>query len=283
VTAPVFGYLERFMIASLLSVTMLTFYSTPHELVSKLLIIPMSVVPSLFPYFSYHGARGSSEVSDVTSRTIKYLFLLLTPPAALFIFFAKDIMHLWLGPQFAETSAVVLQLTTVGCFINAFAYVPYTSVQALGRPDLKAILDLIVLPAYFGVAWWLTKRNGINGAAFAKLLVTVADCAFLYLFAFKLKAFSVRDCVSGPLFRAISVSGALFALVFAVASMHLRLSVDIPVILLCLVAFVLMFWSFAVDEEDRNILDAFRKRAFGIVARRRAASPVPVTGNDAAV
>src|SRR5207245_4629219 len=73
VTGPVFGYLERFMIASLLSVTMLTFYSTPYELVSKLLIIPMSVVPSLFTYFSYHGSR-SSEVSEVTSRTLKYIF-----------------------------------------------------------------------------------------------------------------------------------------------------------------------------------------------------------------
>jgi O-antigen/teichoic acid export membrane protein len=283
VTGPVFGYLERFMIASLLSVTMLTFYSTPYELVSKLLIIPMSVVPSLFPYFSYHGARRSSEVSDVTSRTIKYLFLLLTPPAAIFIFFAKDIMHLWLGPQFADASAVVLQLTTVWCFISAFAYVPYTSVQALGRPDLKAILDLIALPAYFGVAWWLTKRHGINGAAFAKLLVTVADAVFLYIFAFRLKAFSLRDCVSGPLFRAISISAALFALIFAVGSMHLRLSLDIPLIALCFLGYAVMFWSFAVDEEDRTIIDVFRKKAFGIVTGRRAPAALPVTGTDAAL
>src|SRR5216684_1057430 len=119
-------------IASLLSVSMLTFYSAPYELVSKLLIFPMSVVPSLFPYFSYHGSRKSSEVSDVTSRTLKYLFLVLTPPAAVFIFFAKDIMHLWLGPQFALESTLVLQLTTLVFFLNAFAFVPFTSVQALG-------------------------------------------------------------------------------------------------------------------------------------------------------
>src|ERR1700756_1982894 len=72
VTAPVFGYLERFMIASILSVGALTFYSAPFELVSKLLIFPMSIVPSLFPYFSFHGERTRSEVSEVTSRAIKY-------------------------------------------------------------------------------------------------------------------------------------------------------------------------------------------------------------------
>jgi len=45
------------------------------------------------------------------------------------------------GAQFAENSTVVLQLTTLIFFFNAFAFVPFTSVQALGRPDLKAILD----------------------------------------------------------------------------------------------------------------------------------------------
>jgi O-antigen/teichoic acid export membrane protein len=283
VTGPVFGYIERFMIASLLSVSLLTFYSTPYELVSKLLIFPMSVVPSLFPYFSYHGSRKSSEVSEVTSRTLKYLFLVLTPPAAVFIFFAKDIMNLWLGPQFAEWSTVVLQLTTLICFVNAFAYVPYTSVQALGRPDLKAKLDLIALPTYFAVAWWFIKHDGINGAAFAKLLVTVADCAVLFVFALKLRAFSLRDCISGPLFRAISVSGGLLALVFAVQSIHLKLLLTIPLIVLCLSVYLLSFWIFAVDDEDRTTIYALRKKAAAVLARRRATPVMQITGDNTAL
>ena len=270
VTGPVFGYVERFMIASLLSVGLLTFYSAPYELVSKLLIFPMSVVPSLFPYFSYHGTKKNSEVSDLTSRTIKYIFLVLTPPAAIFIFFAKDIMNLWLGPQFADRSNVVLQLTTLICFFNAFAYVPYTSVQALGRPDLKAKLGLIALPTYCVVAWWLIKDNGINGAAFAKLLVTIADCAILFLFALKLKAFSLRDCVSGPLFRAIAVSGGLMALVFGIESLHLKLLLAVPLIVLCFAVYALMFWVLAIDGEDRTTIYALRKRAAGILTGRRA-------------
>src|SRR5258707_12251500 len=105
ITGPVFGYLERFMIASLLSVSMLTFYSAPYELVSKLLIFPMSVVPSLFPYFSYHGSRKSSEVAEVTSRTLKYLFLVLTPlTAGFFFFFLGVILLLFVGPFFADST-----------------------------------------------------------------------------------------------------------------------------------------------------------------------------------
>jgi O-antigen/teichoic acid export membrane protein len=283
VTGPIFGYLERFMIASLISVSMLTFYSAPYELVSKLLIFPMSVVPSLFPYFSYHGSRKSSEVSEVTSRTLKYLFLVLTPPTAVFVLFAKDIMHLWLGMQFAENSTLVLQLTTLIFFFNAFAFVPFTSVQALGRPDLKAILDLVALPIYSATAWWLIKNHGINGAAFAKLLITILDCAALYVFASKLKAFSLRDCVSGPLLRAIVVSGGLLALVFAVESMHLKLLLTVPLILLCFVGYALMFWVFAVDDEDRSTIFALRKRVSGILTGRRATPAMQMTSNNTAL
>jgi O-antigen/teichoic acid export membrane protein len=283
VTGPVFGYLERFMIASLISVSMLTFYSAPYELVSKLLIFPMSVVPSLFPYFSYHGSRKSSEVSEVTSRTLKYLFLVLTPPTAVFVFFARDIMHLWLGAQFAENSTLVLQLTTLIFFFNAFAFVPFTSVQALGRPDLKAILDLVAIPIYAACAWWLIKNHGINGAAFAKLLITIVDCAALYLFASKLKAFSLRDCISGPLLRAIVVSGGLLTLVFAVESMHLKLPLAVPLILLCFVGYALMFWFFAVDDEDRTTIFALRKRAFGMLTGRRATPAMQMTSDNTAL
>src|SRR6266403_3044577 len=256
VTGPVFGYIERFMIASLLSVSLLTFYSAPYELVSKLLIFPMSIVPSLFPYFSYHGSKKSAEVSDVTSRTMKYLFLVLAPPAAVFIFFARDIMNLWLGPQFAAQSTLVLQLTTMMFFLNAFAIIPFTSVQALGRPELNAILDLLTIPVYVALAWLLMRRAGIDGAALAKLLVTISDGFFLYIFAFKLKAFSLRDCVSGPLFRAILVSAGLFLAVFAVHTMHLNLLLAVPLVVLCFVVYAVAFWVFAVDDEDRiTILD----------------------------
>jgi O-antigen/teichoic acid export membrane protein len=283
VTAPVFAYLERFMIASLLSVGMLTFYAAPYELVSKLLIFPMSIVPSLFPYFSFHGEKKRSEVSDITSRTIKYLFVVLTPPAAVFVFFARDIMNLWLGSPFASNSTVVLQLVTITFFINAFAIVPFTSVQALGRPELKAILDLVTIPVYIGVAWFLMRHAGIDGAALAKLLVTVSDGFFLYMFAFKLKAFSLRDCVSGPLLRAILVSAGLFLAVFSVHSMHLKLLLAIPLILLCFAIYLVAFWVLAVDDEDRITIFGLRERALALLNGKRVVpAPITLTGQDAA-
>jgi O-antigen/teichoic acid export membrane protein/glycosyltransferase involved in cell wall biosynthesis len=277
VAGPIFAYLERFMIASILSVSTLTFYSAPYELVSKLLIFPMAIVPSLFPYFSYHGSKKTTEVSEVTSRTVKYLLLVFVPALAVFFFFAHDIMQLWLGPTFAAQSTTVLQIITVVCVFNGLAYVPYTSIQALGRPAWKAIEDLVTIPIYAAIAWWLMRRYGINGAAFAKLLLTLIDCFILYTFASRLKAFSFRDVISGPLFRAILASVGLLAAVFLIRSSHVQLPVAAALTVVCFLVYAIAFWMVAVDEEDRNIISSIRERIFASLPGRPGVSASKTT------
>jgi O-antigen/teichoic acid export membrane protein len=281
ITSPIFSSIERFMIPAFLSVSALAFYSAPYDLVGKMLIIPMSIVPSLFPYFSYHGSARASEVSEVTSRTVKYLLLVLTPATAIFIFFARDILRLWLGVDFADHGARVLQLTALMIFINAFATIPYTSVQALGRPDLKAILDVCVLPVYAITLWQFMQHWGINGAALARVCVTIADALFLYAFASKLKAFSFRDCLSGPLCRAIITSAALLGLLVAADRLHPKLLIAIPFALVCFTVYLIAFWSLAMDDRDRVVIDGLRQRAFNILRGRPTSPAIQVSGSDA--
>jgi O-antigen/teichoic acid export membrane protein len=254
ITGPIGGSMERFLIASGLSVGMLTYYSVPFDLVCKIAIFPNSIAPALFPYFSYHGEGTGNEVKDVTSRSIKYLLLVMAPVTAVFVFFARDILQLWVGPQFAAQSTVVMQIVAVLFFFNCFAYVPFTSVQALGRPELKAILDLAALPLYAVGCWWLMRRMGVNGAALAKLLVTVVDCGVLYFFAWRMKAFHVRDLVSGPLCRALVVSAGLFFSVYLVHSLHVNLIVSGLLVVLCFVAYAIAFWALATDGQERVLV-----------------------------
>jgi O-antigen/teichoic acid export membrane protein len=256
ITGPVFGYLERFMIASVLSLSLLTFYSAPYDLVSKMLIFPGSIIPSLFPYFSFHGSRETDEVSEMTSRTIQYLLLVLTPIVAVFLAFAGPILHLWLGPQFAQMSAVPMQIISLVFFFNAFAMIPFTSVQALGRPELKAILDLAVLPVYALACWWLMRHFSLNGAALAKLFATLVDLTCLYVFATRLKAFNLKHCLSGHLSRAIVASAILLLAVAGFQFFHARLAISIFSVGLAVLAYLAVFWKFVMDRSDRNaILD----------------------------
>jgi O-antigen/teichoic acid export membrane protein len=254
ITGPILGYLERFLIASVLSVGMLTYYSVPFDLMSKVMIFPASLAPTLFPYFSYHGSRGGTEVSDVTSRSVKYLLLVMTPVTAVFIFFARDILQLWMGSEFASHSTVVLQIIAVALFLNAFAFVPYSSVQALGRPDLKAILDLAMIPTYALCCWLLMRWMGVNGAAVAKLLSGVLDTGFLFIFAWKLQAFSLRDLMSGTLFRTLIASAGLLLVAYLIADLHARLLVSASLLAVCCAFYTAIFWVLAVDAQERTTI-----------------------------
>lgn len=270
---PMFAYMERFIIATVLSVSMVSFYALPFELVSKILILPSSIVPALFPFFSYHGAGRRSIVSGASARAFKYLLFFMTPAAVVFVIFARPILQLWVGPDFAARSTVVLQLLAIAFFLNAFAQIPYTSVQALGRPDQKAILDAIALPTFVVCSWWLTRHWGINGAAAAKLLITIADCAFLFAFARRLNAFSLRDLVSGPLSRALLASGGLFIAGFVIHSFHLAPLLSVPLVLACLAGYAAIFWFAAVDADDRSTISGLLQQFMCAVMRRELDNP----------
>jgi O-antigen/teichoic acid export membrane protein len=223
------------------------------------LIFPASVTAALFPFFSYHGRSGGGVVSDVTSRTLKYLFLVLTPVTAVFVFFARDILQIWLGAEFAARSTVALQLLAVSFFLNALAMVPFTSVQALGRPDLKAYLDMVALPIYVVSTWWLLHHLGINGGALSKLLITVLDSGCLFFFSWKLKALSLRDFASGSLYRSMIASLALALAVLLIKALNLGLLLSGVFVVFAGLAYLAAFWKFAVeDDESASIQQMFR-------------------------
>ena len=280
-TGPIFGYLERFLIASALSVSMLTYYSAPFDLVSKIIIFPASITPALFPYFSYHGSRSGKVVSDTTSRSLMYLLLVMTPIIATFVFFSRDILRLWLGTQFANQSSAVMEIIALVFFLNALAMVPFTSVQALGRPDLKAILDLIALPTYAIACWWLMRRMGINGAALAKLFITLVDLTFLLAFARRLKAFSIRDCISGPLGKTILLSGGVFFTAFLIASLHAKVIVSLLLLTLCFALYVVLFWFMAGSEDDKMMIHGLFQGFFVGRGRKEVGATIQVSETDA--
>jgi len=272
VAGPIFGSLERFIIAAVVSVGALTYYSVPFDLVTKVLIFPASIAPALFPYFSFHGSRRS-EVAAVTSKSVKYLLLLMTPVTAIFCVFAREILRLWIGAQFAAQSSVVMQLVAVSCFLSAFAYIPYTSVQALGRPDLKAKLDMVALPLYALLAWLGARHIGINGAALAKLLVTFGDGVALFIIAWKMKAFYPRDCFSGPLLRAQVVSGALLFGVVLLGFFQFNLLLTGGFLVAFLASYAAAFWLVAVESNERKtILGLYQRLPFAF--RGEEASPM---------
>jgi len=190
IVGPIMLYSDRFFISSIISATALTYYATPYEIVTKLLLIPNALTTVLFPLFSANEANNPEIAKNLFTKSVKFTFILLFPIVFLSMFFSFDAMNIWLGNKFANESFLVLQILSVGVLFNSLAYIPFNYLQGVGKPQIPAIINLIEFPLYVLLLWFFIQMWGINGAASIWTIRIVIDSIILFLIShrnFKIK------------------------------------------------------------------------------------------------
>jgi O-antigen/teichoic acid export membrane protein len=185
ITAPLLMTLDRFMVGAQVSVSAVSYYASPDEITSRLGLFPNALVGVLFPAFSASSAQDRTRAVALFKRSARVMMALIFPAALATVAFAHVGLQLWLGPEFAKRSCVVLQLLAISMFVNSFGLLAFTFVQGAGRPGLCAKLNLGELPIYIPVIWYLTRTFGIEGAATAALVRVVFDTAILLVFSLR--------------------------------------------------------------------------------------------------
>lgn len=181
VVGPLMIYMDRFIIGVLLPMTAVAYYATPYEVVTRLWIVPTAIVAVLFPAFASLYATEPSRAASLCERGIRYILLLMFPATLIIVVFAKQGLLMWLGREFAEQGAVVLQWLAVGVFVNSICHVPFALIQGAGRPDITAKLHLLQVPFYFLLLWILLETRGIEGAAMAWTGRIFLDAVLLFI------------------------------------------------------------------------------------------------------
>lgn len=255
VISPLLVNVDRFVIGGMVSMAAVGYYTAPAEIAIRFSIFPASLVLTLFPAFSTLDARGAKEkLERLYALSVKFLLLTLGPALILLIVFARDIVRLWLGNDFAAKSTLVLQILAVGVLLNSLAFIPYALIQGLGRPDVTAKFHLLELPLYVALVWVLVKSMGISGAALAWTLRLGLDALLLFGAAWRLKLASLRAFAENGLLRSsVAVSVFAFALVVALPAGSALLS-QAALTLLLLSLFAVGTWSFVLDSRDRSFL-----------------------------
>jgi O-antigen/teichoic acid export membrane protein len=253
VVGPLMVYLDRIFIGGLVSMTAVAYYATPYEAVTKLWLFPSAVAGVLFPHVASTYEQDTARMTRLFLSSVKYTALLLFPFTLLIIAFGRPILSLWLGEEFASRSAFIFECLAFGVFLNSLAQLPFTLLQAAGRPDLTAKLHLAELPLYLLAFWYLVRAHGIDGAAVAWVLRVVIDTVILFLLA--------AGALSGIAWirRTFIEVGTTVAFLVLVA-----LPVDVRVKTLFTVAalgaFPALAWFASFTDEER----AFLRRTFRI-------------------
>lgn len=188
--SPIMSYADRFVVGALMSAGAVAFYTAPFDMVSRLTIVPSAVTSTLFPAFAGNGNKRHT--ADLFARGLMMTALGLFSLTLVVVLFAREGLSIWLGAEFANRSAGVLQLLAVGVFINCFAQIAFALVQGVGRADLTARLHLAEVPFYLGLVWWLVGSRGLQGAALAWTLRVSVDAVFMFWLAARVVP-EVRD------------------------------------------------------------------------------------------
>lgn len=250
--APILMYFERFLIGALISVAAIGFYAPPYMISSKLGLLPLSLVATLFPAFSTSAGRGDREwIRNALIHSLKFLLLLVGPAALMIIFFARPVLALWLGATFAGQGTLVLQILAAGALLNALALVPYHLLQGVGRPDLTAKFHLLELPLHVGMAWFLVLRFGLPGAALASALRTLLDFTLLMIAGCRHSHTSPRVLASKEILRSLAAV-ILLALAFGVlwGFSHALLTHAVFALLFAGV-FSVGAWNYVLNSEEK--------------------------------
>jgi O-antigen/teichoic acid export membrane protein len=188
------------------------------------------------------------------SRSVKWVLLTLGSVVVVTAAAAHDILQLWLGSAFAEESTPIFQILSVGVLVNSLAYVPYTLIQALGRPDLTAKFHLAELPLHGLLVWWLINMWGTTGAALAWSIRVGVDAMLLLVVACRILSLSPHCFMSEKVIQTF-----LFLLLFAsialgISSLPLVMWLRLLGLGLTLVAMGVLGWRYLLDNKDRDQL-----------------------------
>jgi O-antigen/teichoic acid export membrane protein len=248
IVVQVLAYTDRLLIGVFLSTSAVTYYSVPCDAVSKLVVIPVSMTLVLFPAFSERAAlQGRHALQGLYLQAIKYLFWVMLPMVVILVVFAKEILTLWLGVDFAQRSSVVLQIMTLAFFVNSMAQIPYAAVQALGRPDLTAMFGFVETVAFIALCWALVPAWGINGAAVARWFISGVDLVLLWQAAAKLVGLPPHGRLTMGLIKGLALAaGISIAIVMVRVGVHHVLA-QLALVALVLGVYGLMVWLHIVD------------------------------------
>lgn len=253
ILSPFMDYMDRFLIGYLISVTAVAYYATPYEIITKLWILPGAIAGVLFPAFALNSAINARGSTDLLERGVKYIFLTLYPIILIIVVFAYEIINLWLGPEFAQNSARVLQWLAIGIFINSLSRIPFALIQGVGRPDLTAKLHVIELPFYLLGTLWLINVRGIEGAAIVWTIRIAIDTLLLFGLAYKLLQKDMK--FTGHLTSSILV--AIFTL--AIASLRMGIAVRGIFLLLILLTFAPVAWFLILSPQEQALVRGYIK------------------------
>ncbi len=254
VVSPILVNTERFMLSALVATSVVTFYVVPYEATSRMTFLSIALVTALFPAMSeIHEVNGLDQsFRKLYLQSERILVFTFLPIGALFLMFTPEILKVWMGAPFSLKASYPFEILSIAFMINSVSQLPFTMLQAVGRPDLTGKTHLIELPIHLLVAYMLIQTFGLIGAALATLIRLIFDASLLYFFAstrLRLQIGFIRDIK-----KIIVPTLCLLVGVIGVAAFPQEIVTKVIIGFVSLLVYAVLVFKFSLEENERQLI-----------------------------
>ncbi len=198
IISPLLEMADRLMIQTLRGAIPVAYYTVAYNLIRAVRIIPLGLGKTVFPRFS----KGDNN-DQLSTQSFQILLHIMTPLIACGIVGVEAFIDLWIRePDFTANAAPVAQIMLIGTWLNALAFIPYSQLQAEGRPKVVAQLHLIEIIPYLILLYFAVQHYGVMGAAAVWSVRLIIDCFLLFYLSGQLVYF--KNII--PAFLCISIA-----------------------------------------------------------------------------
>ena len=175
ITWPILTYVDRFIIASVLSAAATGYYSTPLDLVMRFSLVPVAIMNTAYPAMAASYRYDPVNTQALFRRSVVSVAGALFVPALLCVVLSHWILSIWLGADFAAHASVVLRWLGVGILLTSMDAVVSGLLDGIGKASVNAKFSFAELLIYIPALAVLLRHWGIQGAAIAWALRCLVD------------------------------------------------------------------------------------------------------------
>ena len=164
---PLLMYVDRFLVASVLSVAAAGYYATPSDMLGRFSLVTVAVMQTAFPAMAAAFRTDPDHAATLLRRCGLAVASVLFLPALIVTAFSHEILTLWMGASFAQGASGVMRWLALAVVLGGADTVIAGFIDSIGRPDVNAKFSLAELALYVPILALLLEHYGIEGAAWA--------------------------------------------------------------------------------------------------------------------
>ena len=158
---------DKVLLSKLITLDSYGYYTLAATVAGGLALITAPITQAIYPKMvEYVEQEKVHDLASLYHQGAQLVSVLITPVAAMLIFFAEDIIYLWSGDvSLATKTAPILLPLALGSFLNCLVWMPYQLQLAYGWTSFAIKVNLIAVILLVPAIFLTVPHYGAVGAA----------------------------------------------------------------------------------------------------------------------